>query len=272
MAGEGIPPSTTVDPNDATRPIVATQQITPFTGDLLDRTKANWLTWSSSVEDDLDMCRLGSHILPSPSCDPPDSIKHPNAFQNWTLNDRAVRAFLKKGCCKVEKDVIKDVTSACACWDALKKIHTNEGPVRQAQLIQGVVSHKFSCSADMVDTARSQWKDMSRAFKMPGGLSEDTFICVILLMNLGSGLEHIRANIQQDMQSATKDKPIMPDAIISYLEHKRQLLLSDKASTESSTSIALAATNAASSGRNTPAICANCKKPRHSSCYCIQPR
>lgn len=165
------------------------------------------------------MCRLGSHILSAPSCNPPDSIKHPNAFQNWTLNDRAVRAFIKKGCSEVEKDLLKDVASARACCTTLEKIHTNKGPVCQAQLIQGIVSRKFARGTDMVDTARSQWKDMSRAFKMPGGLSEDTFICVILLMNLGSGLEHICANIQRDMQSAPKDKPVTPDTIISYLEH-----------------------------------------------------
>ncbi len=266
MTGESpLPPA--ADPNDATRPIVTPARIIPFAGDLLDRTKSNWLTWSSGVKDDLDMCRLGSHILPAPDCDPPDSTIHPNAYQNWLLNDRAARAFLNKGCSEVEKDLLTNIKTARDCWVKLEALHTNEGPVRQAQLIQGVVGKKFARSADMVDTARAQLKDMSRAFKMPGGLSEDTFISVILLMNLGAGLEHIRANIQRDMQAATKAKPYSPSSIISYLEHERQLVLSDT-NTDATTSIALAATN--SSGRGTPAICTNCKRARHTAKYCVQ--
>ncbi len=70
------------------------------------------------------------------------------------------------------------------------------------------------------------------------------------------------------MQAATKAKTILPFSIISYLEHERQLVLSDT-NTDASTSIALAATN--SSGRGAPAICTNCKRARHTAKYCVQP-
>ncbi len=126
------------------------------------------------------------------------------------LNDRAARAFLNKGCSEVEKDLLTNIKTARDCWVMLEALHTNEGPVRQAQLIQGVVGKKFARSADMVDTARRQLKDMSRAFKMPGGLSEDTFISVILLMNLGAGLSTSAPIFSATCRPQLKQKPYSP--------------------------------------------------------------
>jgi hypothetical protein len=262
-------PSSVVDPNDAVKPIVAEKRINfTFSGDALDKTKANWKTWSAHIRDDLDMSGLGTHIKDPSKYPPPNDTVHPTAFRNWETNDCAARAYINRNCAQVERDLLEDIVSARKCWETLEALHLAEGPVRQANLIQGALATRIPRDKDQVTIARKVREDIRRAFRMPGGISEETLVNIAFLMALGPGHEHTRAIIQRDMQAATKDKPFDSERALDYLEQDLQLLLGDQ-NRPQSTSIALAAVNH-NQTHGKAQLCSNCKKPRHIARYCIQ--
>ena len=105
---------------------------------------------------------------------------------------------------------------------------------------------------------------------MPGGLSKDTFSCIVILTMLGKGQDHTRAIILHNMQNVTVDKPFLPRHIFSYLKSDTQLLIgSSRTTSASSGAIALAAMT---STKNKSANCSNCNKPYHTHPYCIAPK
>jgi len=259
-----------VDPTDASKPTVRAKAITTtFSGDALDRTKGNWIDWSTAIEFDLNMMTLGNHIDPRRS-DPPDESIRPTSYDNWLTNDLAVRAFIAKNCVKAERELFREVTTAKAYWEALQKVHLAEGPVKQMELIRGAFNTPIPRTRDQLTVARKIHDDIQRAFDMPGGLSKDTFSCIVLLTMLGDGHEHTRAIILRDMQAATKDKPFLPRHIFSYLDSDTQLLLGTTATSTSTTAIALAA-KPTPRNRVSTITCGNCKKPGHTDPYCISP-
>ncbi|KAF8183684.1 hypothetical protein BJ912DRAFT_853453, partial [Pholiota molesta] len=178
-------PSSVVDPNDAVKPIVAEKRINfTFNGDALDKTKANWKAWSAHIRDDLDMSGLGTHIKDPSKYPPPDKTVHPTAFRNWETNDCAARAYINRNCAQVERDLLEDIISARKCWETLEALHLAEGPVRQANLIQGALATRIPHDKDQVTIARKVREDIRRAFRMPGGISEETLVNIAFLMGL----------------------------------------------------------------------------------------
>ncbi|KAF8974781.1 hypothetical protein BDZ97DRAFT_1751500 [Flammula alnicola] len=217
------------DPNNAIKPYIAAQRISfTFNGDTLDKTIGNWKAWSSNIRDDLDMSGLGSHIDNVPLSTPPDAATHPNAFRNWTTNDRAARAYMKRNCATVENDLLENVTTARECWKVLQTLHLDEGPIKQVNLIQNVLAQRVTRDKEQVTKVRQVREDIRRAFRMPGGITEETFINITCLIVLGAGHDHLRAMIQRDMQAATSTNPFLSDQIISYLEQDLQLLEGDE--------------------------------------------
>lgn len=237
-------------------------------GEFLNCNTCNWVSWSASVEDTLDICCLGCHIHATPSCSPPNHNRKPVTYENWLENDLLVHAYIRSTCTKLEWDHIKNCTSAQECWLMLEEVHTNEGPIQQAQLIQGVVGKKILCSLDMLETACKQAEDIACAFNMAEGLTKDTFNCIILLMNLGTGLDHLCSQIQCDIQDATKSNPVTPQRILNYLESECDILVRN--GNTSSTSVALAAINVSCPLGHSKSKCDNCGKPYHVQRYCIK--
>ncbi|KAF8814733.1 hypothetical protein BYT27DRAFT_7081321, partial [Phlegmacium glaucopus] len=127
--------SSTVDPTDATKPIVHIRSIaTHFSGEKLDRTKANWKKWSTTMRQSLNVSALGHHIDPIRNR-PPDELTRPTSYDNWLTNDLAVRAFLEMHCSDIEQQFLENYSTALDSWEALKAAHLAEGPVKQMELI-----------------------------------------------------------------------------------------------------------------------------------------
>ena len=262
-------PTPNLAADDASGPIVRIRSISiTFSGDPLDRTRGNWIDWSTAIQFDLALMALSNHI-DSRRHIPPDESTRPTSYDNWLTNDLAVRAFLAKNCVKTERELFVGLDSARAYWRALEAVHLAEGPVKQMDLIRGSFSTPIPRNKEQLTIARRIDEDIRRAFDMPGGLSKDTFSCIMILTMLGEGQDHTRAIILRDMQSATADKPFLPRHIFSYLESDTQLLLgSNHAASGSSNAIALAAKTLA---RTKSANCSNCAKPYHLHPYCIAP-
>ncbi|KAF8816943.1 hypothetical protein BYT27DRAFT_7076152, partial [Phlegmacium glaucopus] len=264
--------SPTVDPTNATKPIVHIRSISAhFSGEKLDRTKANWKKWSTTMRQSLNVSALGHHIDPARNR-PPDELTRPTSYDNWLTNDLAVRAFLEMHCSDFEQEFIEKYSTALDCWEALKAAHLAEGPVKQMELICTAFTTRIPCNKDQDAKVRQITEDISRAFDMPGGLSKDTLICIALLSALSDGHEHLRAIIQRDLQNATIDKPFLPHHIASYIASDTQLLLGDANRTDApSGSSAIALSTRPAPRSREPVVCSNCKKKHHTELYCIAP-
>ena len=255
--------------DDASGPIIRVRSITTtFSGDPLDRTRGNWIDWSTAIQFDLALMALSHHINPRRHT-APDEFTRPTSFDNWLTNDLAVRAFIAKNCVKAERDLFVGLDTARAYWEALENVHLAEGPVKQMDLIRGSFSTPIPRNKEQLTIARRIDEDIRRAFDMPGGLSKDTFSCIMILTMLGEGQDHTRAIILRDMQNATATRPFLPRHIFSYLESDTQLLLgSNHTTSASSNAIALAAKPPT---KPKSANCSNCSKPYHTHPYCIAP-
>jgi hypothetical protein len=180
--------------------------------------------------------------------------------------DSPVRAYIRKNCAKVERQGLVKLDTAQAYWKFLKSLHLAEGPVRQANLIQGAFSARIVRDKDQVIKVRKIQEDVFRAFDMPGGITRDSVAGVAILMALAAGgHEHTCMIIQRDLQDATADKPYESDRMIKYVEQDLQLLLGTQNSASTATAIALATTN----NQLNVHICSNCKKTGHLVPYCI---
>ena len=101
---------------------------------------------------------------------------------------------------------------------------------------------------------------------MPGGITEETFINITLLIVLSTGHEHIRTMIQHDMQAATTEAPFLSEQVMAYLKQDLQLLLEDKQCTGTADAIALSAQSTHKhGGMYSSPLCSNCKCPGHTA-------
>jgi transposase InsO family protein len=262
--------STSPLPSDTLKPsITIVNHIGKYAGAVLDKTKGNWLEWSEAILDELELANLSDHILEKPLVLRPPATTQPVAHLNWGINDRSVRAYIRKTCAKVERQGLTKLESARDYWKFLERLHLAEGPVRQANLIQGAFSARIPRDKDQVTKTRQIQEDIFRAFDMPGGITRDSVAGVAILMALAAGgHDHTCMIIQRDLQDATTDKPYESDRMIKYVEQDLQLLLGVQSNTASSANaIALAATMGNSSS---PHICSNCKRTGHLVPYCVR--
>jgi len=261
---DDTPSPSNVDSRDSVRPRVALARIsTTFNGDPLDKTVGNWKVWSSKMKNNLAICGLEGHIKEKRSI--PDPAIHPVANGNWQTNDAMARAYIRINCATIESELLDDIDSASACFKALETYHLD---VKQVNLIQNA---RVARDKDQVANCRKIREDIRRAFRLPGGITEDTFVNIALLIVLGNGHEHIRAIFQRDMQAATEAAPFKSDRILAYLEQDLQLLLVDEQRTGAiDSAVVLAAKSNPKRGgaRSTP-HCSNCKRIGHISDWCI---
>ena len=269
MTGSGVSRDDSLAIVDATRPIVEQETIkSPFKGEKLDKDAANWVPWRRDIQNFLDMIGLSSHLTDSPSSIPLPDIQ-PNAYRNWISNDRSVRGYIKSAVAKTEHELIDTLDRAHQCWSALSTYHLDEGPIKQANLIQGALSMRIDRDDQMMIKLRQLRDDLNRAFEMQNGIDKDTFICIVTLQALGTGLDHSRAIIQRDMSSSSKSSPYTPDNLIKFMEQEYQMLMGDKQRCAKSDTIALAA-QTSSKGKQA-LTCSNCKRSGHTALWCIRP-
>jgi len=269
MTGSNVSPEDSLTLIDATRPIVEREVIkSPFKGDKLDKDKANWTSWRREVQNYLDMIGLSCHLVHDPSSIPSPSLQ-PNAYRNWSSNDRSVRGYIKSAIAQPENELLDKLDHAHQCWSALQAYHLDEGPIKQANLIQGALAVRIDRDDQMMVKLRQIHDDLDRAFEMKGGIDKNTFICIVVLQALGSGLDHSRAIIQRDMSSASSSSPYTVDHLLRFLEQEYQMLLGDKQRGAKTDAIALAA-QVSSKGKQ-PITCSNCKRNGHVATWCIRP-
>jgi Reverse transcriptase (RNA-dependent DNA polymerase)/GAG-pre-integrase domain len=254
---------------DAARPIVDKETIkTPFKGDKLDKEKGNWTIWRREIQTFLDMIGLSSHLVDDLSKGPSQSSQ-PNAYRNYLSNDRTVRGYIKSAVEKTEFELIDSLGTAKAYWDALSTYHLDEGPIKQANLIQSALTIRISRDSQMMSKLRQLRDDIFRAFDMPGGIDKETFVCILALQAFGAGLEHSRAIIQRDMRAATTSSPYTSENLIKFMEQEYQMLQGDL-QRDGKTETTVALTAQTTKGRNS-IICINCKRPGHTEPYCVHP-
>ncbi|KAF8958398.1 hypothetical protein BDZ97DRAFT_1762165 [Flammula alnicola] len=135
---------------------------------------------------------------------------------------------MKRNCTTVESDILENLATARECWKALQTLHLDEGPIKQVNLIQNALAQRVARDKEQVTKVRQVREDIRRAFRMPGGITEETFVNITCLIVLGAGHDHLRAMIQRDMQAATSTNPFLSEQIISYLEQDLQLLEGDE--------------------------------------------
>ena len=269
MTGSGISPEDSLTIIDSTRPVVERDTIkSPFKGDKLDKDVANWVPWRREVQNYLDMIGLSSHLTDTPTLIP-SSIHQPNAYRNWISNDRSVRGYIKSAIAKPELELVDGLDRAHQCWSALSTYHLDEGPIKQANLIQGALAMHIDRDDQMIVKLRQLRDDLNRAFEMQGGIDKNTFICIVALQAMGTGLDHSRAIVQRDMSSASSSSPYTPDHLIKFLEQEYQMLMGEKQRNSKGDAIALAAQ---SSSKGKQALtCSNCKRSGHTVPWCIRP-
>ena len=131
------------------------------------------------------------HLMDAPGHGlPPHPITHLNACQNWDHNKHVAMAYINLSIAKTKLEHCEGKTTAKTCWDALQDFHLNEGPIKQINLIQKALSMSTPYSKLIVQTARDICDNICHAFQMPGGVTEETFICIALLNSLGFALNH----------------------------------------------------------------------------------
>ena len=267
MTGSGISRDDSLTIIDATRPIVERETIkSPFKGDKLDKDAANWVPWRREVQNYLDMIGLSSHLTESSI---PSSDTQPNAYRNWISNNRSVRGYIKSAVAKTEHELIDALDRAHQCWSTLSAYHLDEGPIKQANLIQGALAMRIDRDDQMMVKLRQLCDDLNRAFDMKGGIDKDTFICIVSLQAFGTGLDHSRAIVQRDMSSSSPSSPYTPDNLIRFMEQEYQMLMGEKQRGTKSDALAL---TAQSSSKGKQALtCSNCKRPGHIAQWCIRP-
>ena len=105
---------------------------------------------------------------------------------------------------------------------------------------------------------------------MPGGITEETFINITLLIVLGCGHEHMHAMIQCDIQAAMDAMPFLSKQVMLYLEQDLQLLLGDEQCSGTADVIALMAQSSQKhGGACSPLECSNCKWTSHTTDFCV---
>lgn len=264
------PPAVTVDLNDSVCPRVSLVCIgTTFNGNPLDKTVGNWKAWSIKMRNNLAIFGLGNYIQEGTSA--PDAAIYPIANENWRTNDAMVRGFIAESCATVESELIEKAKSAYECFTALQTYHLNKRPVKQVNLIQNALSQRVARDKDQVVNCRKVREDIRRAFRMPGGITEDIFVNITLLIILGNGHEHVRAMIQRDMQAATKENPFSSDRVMAYLEQDLQLLIGDEQRSGVSDSALALMTQPKRGGTPSPSECSNCHRRGHIADWCIRP-
>ncbi|KAF8166156.1 hypothetical protein BJ912DRAFT_934718 [Pholiota molesta] len=212
-----------IDLNDILEPTIYEQYVYNafIIGPVLDKTRDNWEEWKRNICDHLCLSHLEAHIRTTA----PDPILSPQslAVRNWGINNRAVRAFIRRNCAQVERDLLDNIETARECWELLEARHLAEDPVRKTGLILGALAIRITRDKEQVTKARQIHNDIRRAFRMAGGV-EEAIINAVLLRALDSGHDHTRTHIQWDMVAATELKPFESQQIVDYLQRDLQSL------------------------------------------------
>jgi hypothetical protein len=112
--------------------------------------QSNWIPWSKTLHDIIDVHSLSQHLSPSIK---PDSYSNPIEYRNWELNDAVVKSFIILHLSETEKDFVnsQSFSSAYSLYEALCVRHTHLDEMTRMSLIREV----FQCLDGRVASAYS---------------------------------------------------------------------------------------------------------------------
>ncbi|KIK07889.1 hypothetical protein K443DRAFT_2101 [Laccaria amethystina LaAM-08-1] len=221
-------------PTDESRPsVILNRSSTPYAGKKLSKAKGNY--HQCYIEGD----------TPTPS-----ATLEPRAHKNWLTNDRQAWSIIAGSVDPSERAYIKlesgGATTAKAAWIALKEI-------------------------PLPETGCQICEDIKHAFTI-GILNED-LLCCIALMNALEDFPHLHTTVSTSLTNS-KTGSFTSENILLLLETEQALHDADSSkrnrNNPSIESTALAAQTKPSKSHNAT-ICSNCKRPGHTTLYCVSP-
>lgn len=259
--------------SDTSHPSIPLQSVKESSwGDVavLDKNTNNYAAWSRHVvrilqlSSGLDQYLDGSLPAPNPHYEP-------RANRHWKLNNAAIQAFLFLKCASSEHQFIENCTTAEDIWNVLKKRHVHQGPMTQVTLIQEALSIRYSSSVPFAETTLIL-RNLNRRIWDMGAPTSEGFLCILMLLALSAdeSLSPVRDSIVTGLSSATADRAYTSAHIVDCLDYEQQ---ARSMATARSVPVPAEA-HVACGSYNTDSkqtICSNCKKPRHTAEFCIQP-
>jgi hypothetical protein len=205
----------------------------------------------------------------------PFRLYWPPAHKNWLTNDRQAWSIIAGSVDPSKRAYIKlesgGATTAKAAWITLKVRHENEGLIRQVNLLQKALAAKCTKEIPLPETGCQICEDIKRAFTI-GILNED-LLCCIVLMNALKDFPHLRTTVSTSLTNL-KTGSFTSENILLLLETEQALCDADSSkrnhNNPSIESTALAAQTKPSKSHNAT-ICSNCKRPGHTTLYCVSP-
>ena len=237
---------------------------------LLDKTSNNYAAWSQHVleilqlSSGLDLYLDGSFPASNPQLEP-------RANRFWKINNAAVRAFLRMKCAPSELPFIENCISAEDVWSTMWKRHIHQGPMTQVTLIQEALLVRYSSSTPFADTTL-KLRDLNHCIWDMGTPTSEGFLCILMLLALSAddSLSAVCDAIVSGLSSSTEDCTYTSAEIIAHLDYEQQARSMATARTVLVPAEAHMA-HGSSSSDSKQSICSNCKKPRHTSEFCVQP-
>jgi len=141
----------------------------------------------------------------------------------------------------------------------------------QVTLIQEALSVRYSSSVPFADTTLIL-RNLNRRIWDMGAPTPEGFLCILMLLALSAdeSLFSVRDAIVSGLSSATSDRAYTSANIVDRLDFEQQARSMAIARTVPIPAEAHAARCSSSSDPN-HLLCSNCKKPWHTSEFCIQP-
>ncbi|RDB23166.1 hypothetical protein Hypma_009673 [Hypsizygus marmoreus] len=242
---------------------------TPFTKDALSKDKGNYRQWARDMQVCLTFNVVGAYVLDPPS--EPNSMVELRTHANWKANNSLAWSIIFAAVDNLESEFIAEIPNAKEAWNALKKRHEQETPMKQVSLLhRAMVGTWTSETEDIAAELQKIIQDASCTFAM-GKLTRDLYIAVCVLNHLSDDFAHIRSILNHDLAAATEAKPITVSDLHRYIDQEQDVRRNSKEKNATS-AIALAArTSSHSSKSSSGAYCSACKMPGHSIKYCVGP-
>ncbi|KIJ99112.1 hypothetical protein K443DRAFT_181897, partial [Laccaria amethystina LaAM-08-1] len=260
--------------SDISHPSVSIQSVKESswgTVALLDKNSNNYAAWSRHV---VRILRLSSglDLYLDSSLPAPDPYLEPRANRHWKINNAAVQAFLFMKCASSEHPFIENCSSAEEIWSTLEKRHVHQGPMSQVTLIQEALAVRYSSSTPFADTTLVL-RDLNRRIWDMGSPTSEGFLCILMLLALSAddSLSAVRDAIVSGLSGSTKDHAYTSSHIIARLDYEQQARSMAIARTVPVPSEAHVVRAGSCNHDSKQSICSNCKKPRHTAEFCIQP-
>ena len=174
-------------------------------------------------------------------------------------------------CAPSEHPFIKKCTTAQDVWSTLEKHHVHQGPMSQITLIIQEVFSTYYSSSTLFASTTLVLQDLNRRIWDMGTPTPEGFLCILMLLALSTdpSLSAIRNAIITGLSTSTPDRPFTSEDIVARLDYEQQTHSMATARTVATPAEAHVAKSSSSDSKQS--VCSNCKRPRHTAEFCVQP-